>query len=181
MKFTLFTILAAFSSTALAHGGVTSYLIDGKNYTGCVRLLAASFHANVSPRYIWYEPEAGQRDLIQRTWDHNPLSDPSSGNITCNNKGNTVPGSYHASVAAGGTIRTTWKSADTGFGWVHTLGPVVAYMAACGDDCTTITDTGNLKWFKIAEEGLRDGYAVGELDGWFQNDLWETGVQTTGT
>lgn len=46
-------------------------------------------------------------------------------------------------------------------------------MASCGEDCTTIADTASLKWFKVAEEGLRAGYAVGEADGWFQNDLWE--------
>lgn len=28
------TVLAALSGTSLAHGGVTSYLIDNKNYTG---------------------------------------------------------------------------------------------------------------------------------------------------
>lgn len=49
----------------------------------------------------------------------------------------------------------------------------MAYMASCGDDCTSIADIGSLKWFKIAEEGLRDGYAIGNEDGWFQNDLWE--------
>lgn len=106
----------------------------------------------------------------------NPLSDPASGNITCNNRGVAVPGAYHASVQAGGTIRTSWESTDTGFGWVHTLGPVVAYMAACGDDCTTITDTADLKWFKIAEEGLRAGYAVGSASGWFQGDLFESTI-----
>lgn len=49
----------------------------------------------------------------------------------------------------------------------------MAYMASCGDDCTSITDIASLKWFKIAEEGLREGYTVGDSNGWFQNDLWE--------
>jgi hypothetical protein len=34
MKLTVATALAALSGTSLAHGGVTSYLIDNKNYTG---------------------------------------------------------------------------------------------------------------------------------------------------
>ena len=91
--------------------------------------------------------------------------------MTCNYKGAAVPGGLHASVKAGGTIRTTWS--HDGFGWAHTIGPLVAYMSSCGDDCTSIKDIGSLKWFKIAEEGLRTGYAIGDLDGWFQNDLWE--------
>lgn len=46
-------------------------------------------------------------------------------------------------------------------------------MANCREDCTSITNTEELKWFKIAEEGLRAGYGMGEEDEWFQNDLWE--------
>ncbi|KAL5454613.1 hypothetical protein PMIN06_004915 [Paraphaeosphaeria minitans] len=148
--------LAALSGSSLAHGGVTTYLIDNKNYTG----------------YVWYDAYESQHELIQRSWHMNPLSDPASTNLTCNNKGLAVPGAFHASVTAGSTIRATWVTPD-GYGWPHTLGPMVAYMASCGEDCTTITDTSSLKWFKIAEEGLRAGYAVGEDDGWYQNDLWE--------
>lgn len=122
--------------------------------------------------YVWSDPYEGQHDLIQRSWHMNPLSDPASTNLTCNNRGLAVPGTFHASVTAGSTIRTTWVTPD-GFGWPHTLGPMAAYMAFCGEDCTTITDTSSLKWFKIAEEGLRAGYAVSEEDGWYQNDLWE--------
>ncbi|KAF9739805.1 glycoside hydrolase family 61 protein [Paraphaeosphaeria minitans] len=151
--------LAALSGSSLAHGGVTSYLIDNKNYTG-------------EASYVWYDAYESQHELIQRSWHMNPLSDPASTNLTCNNKGLAVPGAFHASVTAGSTIRATWVTPD-GYGWPHTLGPMVAYMVSCGEDCTTITDTSSLKWFKIAEEGLRAGYAVGEDDGWYQNDLWE--------
>ena len=56
---------------------------------------------------------------------------------------------------------------------MHTVGPITAYLAACGADCNDIPDITSLSWFKIAEEGLRDGFAVGEEDGWFQNDIWE--------
>lgn len=122
--------------------------------------------------YKWADPAEGQKDLIQRTWNANPLSDPASNNLTCNFKGTTVPGTFHAPVQAGDTIRTTWV--EDGFGWPHTLGPLVAYMASCGDDCTTISNPETLKWFKIAEEGLREGHAIGDKEGWFQNDLWES-------
>ncbi|KAL5115793.1 hypothetical protein ACEQ8H_006288 [Pleosporales sp. CAS-2024a] len=160
MRSTLATILAL-SSTALAHGGITLYTIDEKPYPG----------------YIWYQPYDGQKDLIQRTWHQNPITDPASPNLTCNYHGATVAGAYHAPVAAGSTIRAQWNAAS--FGWVHRYGPMMAYMASCGadddddDDCTSVTDTAALAWFKIAEQGLRDGYAVGDAEGWFQDDLWE--------
>jgi hypothetical protein len=90
--------------------------------------------------------------------------------MTCNYHGTVVPGAYHAPINAGDTISATWS--HDGFGWVHTVGPMMAYMAFCGSDCTT-TPIAELEWFKIAEEGLRPGFLVGENKGWFQNDLWE--------
>ncbi|KAF2712316.1 lytic polysaccharide monooxygenase [Pleomassaria siparia CBS 279.74] len=148
-------VVAALSRNALAHGGVTAYTIDGTIYPG----------------YEWAEPAEGQKDLIQRSWHAYPHENALSSNITCNYKGATVSGAFHAPVQAGATISTTWS--HDGFGWVHTIGPLTAYLASCGDDCTSIVDIANLEWFKIAEEGLREGYAVGNEDGWFQNDLWE--------
>jgi hypothetical protein len=91
--------------------------------------------------------------------------------MTCNYHGTTVPGAYHAPIRAGSTISASWNSNQ--FGWVHTVGPMFAYMASCGEDCSAITDIGNLEWFKIAQEGLRDGFLVGDDNGWFQNDIWE--------
>lgn len=49
----------------------------------------------------------------------------------------------------------------------------MAYMAFCGDSCTSLASTSSLKWFKIAEEGLRPGFTVGDDNGWLQNDFWE--------
>ncbi|PSN69689.1 glycoside hydrolase [Corynespora cassiicola Philippines] len=156
MKYSVATIIAAFSGKALAHGGVTAYTIDGKVYPG----------------YEWAEPFEGQKDLIQRSWHAFPHEDALSSNITCNYDGSTVPGTFHAPIQSGGNISVTWE--HEGYGWVHTLGPLTAYLASCGDDCTTITDIANLEWFKIAEEGLREGYAIGDEAAWFQSDLWES-------
>jgi hypothetical protein len=91
--------------------------------------------------------------------------------MTCNYRGTTVPGAYHAPIKAGDTLTATWS--HDGFGWVHGIGPMMAYMASCGADCSTVTDIASLEWFKIAEEGLRPGFLVGDSKGWFQNDLWE--------
>ncbi|KAH9897319.1 glycoside hydrolase [Xylariomycetidae sp. FL2044] len=158
MKISIATALVACASHALAHGGVERYTIDGVDY----------------PPFVWHEAAEGQSDLIQRSWHAYPHEDPLSSNITCNYKGEAVPGAYHAPVQAGGSISVTWD--EDGFGWPHTKGPVLAYMAACGDDCTAVADIAGLEWFKIAEEGLREGFAVGQDEGWFQNDLWENQI-----
>ncbi|KAK8033892.1 glycoside hydrolase family 61 protein [Apiospora marii] len=155
--------LAAFTGHALAHGGVQEYIIDDVAYKG----------------YVWHEPFEGQIHLIQRSWHSYPITDPQSSNMTCNFRGAAVPDAYHAPVTAGSRISASWN--EDGFGWVHTVGPLMAYMAACPDSedgCTSLstTDIADLDWFKIAEEGLREGKAVGEKAGWFQWDLWENQV-----
>ncbi|KAI1334967.1 glycoside hydrolase [Xylariaceae sp. FL0016] len=157
MKSALAAIFAL-ASTALAHGGVQVYTMDGESYPG----------------YKWAEPLEGQTDLIQRTWHAYPHEDPLSPNITCNYHGTTVPGSYHAAVAAGSPISASWD--EEGFGWPHTLGPMTAYLASCGADCSAVADVAELEWFKIAQEGLRPGFAVGDEPGWYQDDLWENQV-----
>ncbi|KAH3955382.1 hypothetical protein HBI81_039070 [Parastagonospora nodorum] len=157
MKSTVATLLAL-SSTALAHGGVTRYTIDGKTYDG----------------YKWASPYEGQKDLIQRTWHQDPHKDATSSNMTCNYHGTTVPGAYHAPVTAGSTISAAWNQLS--FGWVHDIGPMMAYMASCGEDCST-TNIAELEWFKIAEEGLRPGFAIGDDGAWYQYDIWEDNIR----
>ncbi|KAJ4292489.1 hypothetical protein N0V90_009151 [Kalmusia sp. IMI 367209] len=50
--------------------------------------------------------------------------------------------------------------------WVHTVGPMIAWMAHCpADDCAT-ADPASLSWFKIGQKGLQDGTI--ELGNWFQ-------------
>ncbi|KAK8081166.1 hypothetical protein PG997_008984 [Apiospora hydei] len=163
MRLSLATSLVALTGHTLAHGGVQRYIIDDVTYKG----------------YVWHEPFEGQSDLIQRSWHSYPITDPQSSNMTCNFKGAAVPGAYHAPVTAGSNISASWD--EDGFGWVHTSGPLMAYMAACPDTeagCTSlsVTDIADLDWFKIAEEGLREGHALGDKAGWFQWDLWESQV-----
>ncbi|KAK7996593.1 hypothetical protein PG989_004633 [Apiospora arundinis] len=161
MRLSIATGLAALSSRALAHGGVQEYVINDVKYPG----------------YVWHEPYEGQSHLIQRSWHSYPITDPASSNMTCNFRGAAVADAYHAPVAAGSAISASWN--EEGFGWVHTVGPLMAYMAACpGGDCTALstTDIAGLDWFKIAEAGLREGHAVGDKAGWLQWDLWENQV-----
>jgi hypothetical protein len=56
--------------------------------------------------------------------------------------------------------------------WHHTTGPLLAYLADCGGDCSAVADTTTLKWFKIAEAGLEgEGEVVSFNDGWAQRNI----------
>ncbi|KAF1947550.1 glycoside hydrolase [Clathrospora elynae] len=160
LSISLALVVAFTSTTVFVHGGVTTYIIDNTSYPG----------------YVWYDPLDGQKDLIQRTWDQNPHTDPLSSNLTCNYHGTPVPGAFHAPVRAGSTIRTSWN--QNSFGWVHTVGPVIAYLASCpGGDCSTIANIADISWFKIAEEGLRKGFALGGPRGLnTRTDYWDVVV-----
>jgi hypothetical protein len=120
--------------------------------------------------------------------------------MTCNFNGAAVPSAYHAPVRAGGSIKAqwannfTWSDRSLDFycdpaslnqtcppgavcdfrclynHWYHSHGPLTAYMADCAGDCSLV-EPASLKWFKIAEEGLRPGSVLGAAAGWYQSDL----------
>lgn len=94
MKLSIIITAAFLTTAALAHGGVYSYIIDGKPYPG----------------YKWFEAPSNQKDLIQRRWYKDPVQDVLSPNLTCNYNGEALPGSYHAPIQAGHTITANWSN-----------------------------------------------------------------------
>ncbi|KAL1745352.1 glycoside hydrolase family 61 protein [Schizophyllum fasciatum] len=132
----MFSLTAAFvaaflASTAAAHGGVSSYVIDGKEYPG------------------WepYNSPSGQ-STIERPYS--AIMSATDATIHCNNNGAAGGGQQTANVTAGSQITAKWKQ------WTHREGPVMVYMADCGGDCTG-ANSASLKWFKIDEAGLLSG------------------------
>ncbi|KAH7928784.1 glycoside hydrolase family 61 protein [Leucogyrophana mollusca] len=148
-------------SQVSAHGGVLSYNIAGTTYQG--------FKA--------YNTPTGQSS-IQREWDtYNPITDPTSGSLSCNSNGASLgSGQLSATVAAGSSITAYWNT------WPHSIGPVMVYMASCGGSCTS-ANTASLNWFKIDQKGLISGdlptgqWAQGELiaDG----SSWTTSIPSS--
>ena len=55
--------------------------------------------------------------------------------------------------------------------WPHNIGPLMTYMASCGNTPCTDFDPSGAKWFKIDELGLKPD---GSGD-WFQNDIMTAG------
>lgn len=134
---TLFGVLALLSKVQ-AHGHVTGVVADGEWYSGYI------------PSFIFQKPPpvvAGwtTKDVL----DNGFVSNYNSPDIICH-KGAT-PGGAYIKVAAGSSIDLQWTE------WPESHhGPVMDFLAACGDDCTTVDKT-NLLFNKIDEAGLVDG------------------------
>ncbi|KAK3292670.1 glycosyl hydrolase family 61-domain-containing protein [Chaetomium fimeti] len=137
---TLLSALAGAVSVA-AHGHVKNIVVNGVSYEG---FDPTSFPYNPNPPTVvgW---TAGNSD--------NGFVAPdafANGDIICHKSATNAGG--HAVVAAGDSIFIQW---DT---WPESHhGPVIDYLASCGDaGCETVDKT-SLEFFKVAEAGLIDG------------------------
>ncbi|KAI5807185.1 cellulose-growth-specific protein [Geopyxis carbonaria] len=117
----------------LAHGGVTSYVINGVEYQG------------FSP----YNSPTGQTTIQRQYSSYDPILSPTDAKMACNTPG-TGPAALNATVAAGSKITAKWKQ------WTHAEGPVTVYMAKVGNNFASSDGTGAV-WFKIDETGLISG------------------------
>ncbi|KFY29797.1 hypothetical protein V493_02244 [Pseudogymnoascus sp. VKM F-4281 (FW-2241)] len=159
-----------------------------------------AFHASAFPVYIptahrlleatlWHLwdlennpiPDPPQVPSIQRRWDFNPVFDVSSGNMTCNWDGKATASSLHAPIRAGNNITAHWENFMPDVFpnvWPHSVGPILAYMAACpGDSCEDFDGSGDV-WFKIGQVGLSP--EAEDLRGpWTQGGLLQPGEGPT--
>ncbi|KIW39416.1 uncharacterized protein PV06_09187 [Exophiala oligosperma] len=126
-------------SRVSAHGIVSGIVAGGKWYSG----YNPSFQYQNPPPVVagWSIPEDN---------DYGFVSDYTSPDIICH-KGAT-PGGVYVSVAAGESLELQWSE------WPEShRGPMIDYLASCGDgDCTSVDKT-QLKFNKIDEAGLVDG------------------------
>ncbi|KAE8446402.1 hypothetical protein EG329_012007 [Mollisiaceae sp. DMI_Dod_QoI] len=132
----VFWFAATLLSFAAAHGGTSNYTVDGVWYRG-------------------YTPDApaadqdGQPWLVQRKWiTINPIFETDNISLACNFPGDPAPSSIP--INAGDNITAVY------YYWLHTVGPMVLWMADCGASCATLNLT-TANWFKIAERGLLSG------------------------
>ncbi|KAJ2924812.1 hypothetical protein H1R20_g12294, partial [Candolleomyces eurysporus] len=130
----LIAIASLFVGQAAAHGGVTSYVIDGQNFVGW------------SP----YNSASGQRSIGRPYSSYDPIMTTSAASFSCNNNGQASGGQLSATVRGGSKVVAKWNQ------WTHAEGPVMVYMAKCPGTCTS-ANSNSLEWFKIAETGLISG------------------------
>ncbi|CAI6095629.1 unnamed protein product [Clonostachys chloroleuca] len=136
-----------------AHGYAKGLTVNGVYYAG-YDVTSAPYQAN-PPTVIGWGTSATDLGFVAPDAF-------SSGDIVCHRDGTNAKG--HATVAAGDKLYISWNT------WPEShKGPVIDYLANCGDaGCETVEKT-SLKFFKIAEAGLIDGsstpgvYAADEL------------------
>lgn len=122
-----------------AHGVITDITVGEKKYSGS-SLLSFSFWPRENgilwPSYIFA---------------NGPVLDVNSKDIVCNHL--TGKAKKTAEIKAGDKITFRWY-----WPFANHLGPVMTYLASCGDNpCSEIDDPSQLSWFKIDEDGYSDG------------------------
>jgi hypothetical protein len=143
----VFISIAAFVTTAVAHGGVIGYTIQGEYMKGY-----GSQRVNIFAygrfSFMPYNSPSGQ-NTIEREWStFNPIEKPQTEAIICNSPG--TPAQRSATVPAGSSIKAHWNQ------YSHNVGPLIIWMAECPSSCNT-WNAKNGRWFKIDEQGLLSG------------------------
>jgi hypothetical protein len=106
--------------------------------------------------------------MPQRKWiSNNPIFETSNISLSCNTPG--TPARAYIPIAAGQNITAVYAY------WVHTVGPMIAWLAYCANDvndCRTF-DSASADWFKIGQKGLLEGTI--EEGTWFQKafSMWD--------
>ncbi|OJJ06600.1 hypothetical protein ASPVEDRAFT_45957 [Aspergillus versicolor CBS 583.65] len=136
---------ASFVASVAAHGHVTGVVVNGVLYPGWD---IGSFPYMEDPPVVaaWGTPNTGNGPVDLTTQGY------SNTDIICSLNATNAKGSIP--VAAGDKLNLQWTE------WPDTHhGPVVDYLASCGDSCETIDKTA-LEFFRIDGVGLVDGAEV---------------------
>lgn len=133
-------IAGAFAAKAYAHGLVQGFATDGQYQAGYVLddYYTKQNTGSYPDKAGWYEESTDNGYIAPSAYGES--------DIICNK--NAENAALTASVAAGGTVDfywTTWPDSH--------IGPILTYVADCGDDCSTVDKT-SLKFVKIDEAGI---------------------------
>jgi lytic cellulose monooxygenase (C1-hydroxylating) len=152
------TVLALATAATLvsAHGFVANITINGETIPG-FGITSDYYRPKVPERVGWYTT-ATDTGFVDPPMYNGP-------NIICHKDAKNA--ALSATVAAGDSIALHWNS------WPEShKGPVLDYLASCGDaDCSTVDKT-TLKFFKFNEKGIVDG-TVGSNGLWAADDISE--------
>ncbi|KAF2117457.1 glycosyl hydrolase family 61-domain-containing protein [Lophiotrema nucula] len=150
-------IRAAFFALTHAHGGVYTYNIDSKNYTG----LKSPYS---EPRYGL--PEPNRPYTLSLFTDYVPIK--SGGSVTAWWSNTYV---WDKNAWSCDDEYLSDPAHECGLSnWIHAHGPMMVYMAAYPGSCSDVRPS-TLSWFKITQEGLRPGHKAGDAAGWLQGDI----------
>ncbi|PVH74129.1 lytic polysaccharide monooxygenase [Cadophora sp. DSE1049] len=135
-----FGLIALFTDGVRAHGYVQYIIADGVQSLG----YDPGFRYQQPPPAVagWYadNPDIG----------YVPTTSYNTSDIICHKS--SIPGQKYVDVQAGSTITLTW--APTPWPESH-VGPLIDYIAPCpADDCTNVSKA-DLKFVKLAQQGLK--------------------------
>ncbi|KAL4778652.1 glycosyl hydrolase family 61-domain-containing protein [Aspergillus varians] len=134
---------ASFLATVSAHGYVTGVVVNGVYYPG--------WDMNSYP-YMDDPPVVAAWSMPNSNGPVDVSSGYTTTDIICNLNATNAPG--YITVAAGDKINLQWTV------WPDSHhGPVLDYLASCGDSCETVDKTA-LEFFKIDGVGLVDNSEV---------------------
>jgi len=172
MKRVLASIAGLLAHQVASHGGCLNYTVGETWYPGYVDFTPPDIpshdllsHSSTQLTQHSYNPDDDHTSqeaapwMPQRSWiTVDPIFETTNHSLSCNFPGR--PARAYIPITAGSNITAVYGS------WVHTVGPMIAWMAHCpGDDCFT-ADPSTLDWFKIGQKGLESGTI--ELGDWFQ-------------
>ncbi|PPQ82673.1 hypothetical protein CVT24_004342 [Panaeolus cyanescens] len=155
------SLLSAVASVS-AHGVIAEVIFPNPNGSGTTTRkvpLPGQGGANNSP--------------IRSVSSQDPNYGTDNPAITCGP--DSKAGTQVAEVAPGAEMSFVWKDASGG-PWPHNIGPIITYMASCGNqNCNEINDPADLKWFKTEQLGRKRN-----SPNWFQDDI-KNGDPSTAT
>ncbi|KAH9855715.1 glycosyl hydrolase family 61-domain-containing protein [Lenzites betulinus] len=144
-----FAVFAAFSAAVpyvVAHGFVSQVAIDGQAYAG-----------NVPNEYKGPSP-------IRLVSDISPVKGASNPDLNCGL--NAQLAELVVPANPGSSVEMQW-SGGAGQKWPHNTGPLMTYMASCGDTTCDKFNGSSAQWFKIDEAGKK----TDDPSQWVQQDI----------
>ncbi|KAL0959141.1 hypothetical protein HGRIS_014428 [Hohenbuehelia grisea] len=143
----VFTLaLAALPSLVSAHGFVAIVTVNGKDFKGDVPQGPS-------------DPTA-----IRQISDVSPVKGAMNPDVNCGMSAKVA--SQVIDMNPGDKVEFDWRGGDMSF-WPHNTGPMLTYMASCGDTTCDKFDSTKARWFKIQEVGRKDS----NPSQWAQQDL----------
>ncbi|TLD10527.1 hypothetical protein PgNI_06497 [Pyricularia grisea] len=145
-SFTLKTFATALvgAASVSAHGHVTMVTVNGKNFTGFNPFMGGINANTLTATTVGWGTTLSNNGFV-------PAGSLGTSDIACGNNSQAAPGSV--TLAAGDTMTLQWDQWD----FTSHKGPIINYLANCGDAGCAKAEAGSLEFFKISQDGLNNG------------------------
>ncbi|KAG6836583.1 hypothetical protein H0H93_006419 [Arthromyces matolae] len=139
----------AFVTSAVAHGFVSTVTIDGMVYNGSAPGLPKG------------------NSIIRHVNTTFPIKGATNPSLPCGS--GASPATNIANAQPGSNLTILWQDLNGSdpqiIPWIHNIGPMLTYMASCGNTTCDKFDATGAKWFKIDQQGHMN------FTTWFQQNL----------